>query len=416
MVELFSSWPLTKGRLAKPLQRVTVSKTRLLLLKGVLGWNISQCMIIMYGYSAWSQCMAWPTLQRRGNGARVEGRPENASRSGVLYTLLLSWLRNAFSQQSHHTKSSEGSEQEKRGINMSDLNTNEDMPSKGSIAVTSWGGHDSAVYYTDTSGGIRERTYHKGDWSGGTTSDIIFSGKNTTPLAVMQWFWNANGYIPMVCLPSFPIKKKQIYGSSTLHKYLLIILLMAFIRTASASITWILVTWCTRSAGTAKLIPGLRRRLLRTGLPENLTNILAIQPETQNWPPYTGAPSYAFTIRAQTAVSESIAGTTRIRGMQAHLYPPLPAPRSMMARRLRPFPGIHPRLRSSSSSKATMVQSTRLNTMGTGLRLDPDSPLRKAQHWLLLLSQVKTYVLHSRTTQPSLSIWVYFHWGIHLLV
>ena len=85
---------------------------------------------------------------------------------------------------------------------MATLTTCADMPLNGSIGIASWGGTDSALYYTDSSQGIRERTYHNGTWNGGTTSDVIFSGKHTTPLAVMQWFWKMSGTIPMVCLQS----------------------------------------------------------------------------------------------------------------------------------------------------------------------------------------------------------------------
>lgn len=72
------------------------------------------------------------------------------------------------------------------------MTTCEGMPPDGSIAIANWGGDNSAIYYTDTNHGVRQRTYDQGRWDGGTTSDIIFTAKTATPLAAMQWFSRKN--------------------------------------------------------------------------------------------------------------------------------------------------------------------------------------------------------------------------------
>lgn len=72
------------------------------------------------------------------------------------------------------------------------MTTCESMPPDGSIAIANWGGDNSAIYYTDTNHGVRQRTYDQGRWDGGTTSDIIFTAKTATPLAAMQWFSRKN--------------------------------------------------------------------------------------------------------------------------------------------------------------------------------------------------------------------------------
>ncbi|KAI2470630.1 hypothetical protein F4781DRAFT_441707 [Annulohypoxylon bovei var. microspora] len=72
------------------------------------------------------------------------------------------------------------------------MTTCEGMPPDGSIAIANWGGDNSAIYYTDTSNGVRQRTYDQGRWDGGTKSDILFEAKTATPLAAMQWFKTDN--------------------------------------------------------------------------------------------------------------------------------------------------------------------------------------------------------------------------------
>ena len=68
------------------------------------------------------------------------------------------------------------------------ITTCEGMPTDGRIVIVNWGGDDAAIYYTDSAGGVRERTYKEGVWDGGTSSDVIFTAKTTTPLTAMQWF------------------------------------------------------------------------------------------------------------------------------------------------------------------------------------------------------------------------------------